>query len=35
MKRYLAELMWLFLIMPLVGAAAAGWLFRARLLSAD
>ncbi len=26
---------WMFLIMPLVGAAIAGWLFRARILSAD
>src|SRR5438445_482437 len=25
---------WLFLIMPLVGGAVAGWLFRARILSA-
>jgi aquaporin Z len=27
--------LWLFLIMPLVGGAVAGWLFRARVLSAD
>jgi aquaporin Z len=27
--------LWLFLIMPLVGAALAGWLFRTRVLSAD
>jgi aquaporin Z len=26
---------WLFLIMPLVGGAIAGWLFRAKILSAD
>jgi aquaporin Z len=26
---------WLFLIMPLVGGALAGWMFRARVLSAD
>ena len=26
---------WLFLIMPLVGGAIAGWLFRAKVLSAD
>ena len=26
---------WLFLIMPLIGGAAAGWLFRAKVLSAD
>ena len=30
----LAQL-WLFLIMPLVGGAIAGWLFRAKVLSAD
>lgn len=26
---------WLFLVMPLVGGAIAGWLFRAKILSAD
>ena len=26
---------WLFLVMPLVGGAIAGWLFRAKVLSAD
>lgn len=27
--------LWLFLVAPLIGAAAAGWLFRAKLLSAE
>ncbi len=27
--------LWLFLIMPLIGGAIAGWLFRAKVLSAD
>lgn len=26
---------WLFLVMPLIGGAIAGWLFRAKILSAD
>jgi aquaporin Z len=26
---------WMFLVMPLIGGAIAGWLFRARVLSAD
>lgn len=30
----LAQL-WLFIVAPLIGAAAAGWLFRAKLLSAE